>query len=1052
MSETELSQILVPGRFSQAIDCFPSAINIPWQSIYGESPCTVEMWVKSNTVVCDVFLARYESPESAYGFMIMLGAFGKLVIKLPHRKEMWVNTKSNLFDHQWHHIGVVFEPTLVRCFVDGRECGHQENVIRVPGAPRRAGPLILGTQEDTKFPGYNAIEIEELRITKGIRAINAFSLKPMECDAATIGFWRADTLRPDGTLPDLSATANHATVTVLPNISQDESDRRSFKAGPTPFEIPAREITLQPGRAEHPNSPACIFLDGTWEMAENGGPLERVAKLWPDAIPAQVPGSVHSALEAAGKIPDPKMGRQDALANEKSFQTWWFKREFARPLDTFDETLHFAGVGVQCTVWLNGNLLGQHEGMFGGPEYKVGTHLKDQNTLLVRVDPAPFSSAFIIADNNGWRKTVTINNVYGWHYSNIPSLGIWRSVTLQGAAEVKIKPIIAARNLTTGQVSLRVDFTCPYESWQGQLVGTIEPDNFAGKPVHFSVPADSTTCATGLHLSFCIPDPHLWWPNDLGAPDLYRLKLSFIPTEGTPDTVETTFGLRTIEMAPLPVKIRSKLYNWTFIINGQKHFVKGNGWCTLDSSLDFSRARYERFLTLADQQHVQLMRAWGCGLPETDDYYDLCDRLGIMVIQEWPTAWGSDREQPFDVLEETVRLNTLRLRNHPSLIMYGGGNETRDPFSSAIDMMGRYATELDGTRPFHRGEPWGGSDHNYDCWWAKAPLDFNLNMTAYFYGEFGIASLPVYESVQRYLPDQEKHVWPAPEGGSLQYHTPIFNHLEDYARAIQYSGYFSAGETLQRFIQGSQLAQAVALRHPLERARTRWPNCTGSLYYKMNDNYPAVSWSTADWYGAPKIAHYFCQDAFAPLHAAVLFESVNNQRKALQLPVFLLDDGEELKGSTWQVRVRAFDGKLALITQQKWEAQDSVGTVHRLGEFCLTEQQTNTTPLFVVTEVIKNGILVDRSFYFVNYEAIKDSLFELPRTTVQFSAQGNQVTVTNTGKLPAVGTAVLRPNHLDTFTISDNYFWLDAGESRTLEVNTTEGLIVEAWNSESRSW
>ena len=172
--------------------------------------------------------------------------------------------------------------------------------------------------------------------------------------------------------------------------------------------------------------------------------------------------------------------------------------------------------------------------------------------------------------------------------------------------------------------------------------------------------------------------------------------------------------------------------------------------------MDFSRERYERFLDIAASQHVQMLRAWGSGMPETDDFYDLCDRKGIMVIQEWPTAWNSHLEQPYPALEETVRLNTLRIRNHPSLVILSGGNESGNPFGPAIDMMGRYAMELDGTRAFHRGEPWGGSQHDYNCWWGRQPLDYNLKMQADFYGEFGIASMPRYESVQRYLPALEK--------------------------------------------------------------------------------------------------------------------------------------------------------------------------------------------------------------------------------------------------------------------------------------------------------
>jgi beta-mannosidase len=466
----------------------------------------------------------------------------------------------------------------------------------------------------------------------------------------------------------------------------------------------------------------------------------------------------------------------------------------------------------------------------------------------------------------------------------------------------------------------------------------------------------------------------------------------------------------------------------------------------MDSSMDFRPERYERFLRLAREENCQMVRGWGSGMPETDEFYDLCDRLGITVLQEWPTAWNSHEEQPYDALEETVRLNTLRLRNHPSLLMWGGGNESSKPSGKAIDMMGRLAIELDGTRPFHRGEPWGGSDHNYACWWGKAPLDYNLKMVSRFFGEFGIASMPVYESVQRYLPEDEKTAWPPKEKGAFVHHTPVFNTMEDMDRLRQYAGCFTAGGSMQRFIEASQIAQAVAVRHTLERARTRWPECTGALMYKLNDNYPGASWSTVDWYGAAKISHWFVQDAFAPLHACVLFDSLDCRGKTVRLPVFALDDADALAGVKWRVTVRAYDGELRLIKVDEFTGDGSIDRLRQVGDFGLSGQQTETTPLFIVVELHRDGRLADRTFYFLNYEARKDSLFQLPRTTLSLSAGSGEAIIQNTGPRPAVGAAVLRPGHLESFSASDNYFWLEAGESKSVRVSDTQGLAAEAWN------
>ena len=243
-------------------------------------------------------------------------------------------------------------------------------------------------------------------------------------------------------------------------------------------------------------------------------------------------------------------------------------------------------------------------------------------------------------------------------------------------------------------------------------------------------------------LEFTVPDAQTWWPVDYGDPNLYRMKLSFLPDSGAPDHRTFTFGIRTIEMQPTPAGPNPEHYNWTFVVNGVPIFVKGANWCTLDALLRFEPERYDRFLQLAKDSHMQLLRAWGSGMPETDEFYDLADRHGIMVMQEWPTAWNSHRIQPYDILEETVRHNTIRLRNHPSLVMWGGGNESGEPFGEAIDMMGCYSYELDGTRSFHRGEPWGGSIHSYHVFWQYHPLDYNLSLSATFIGEFGSGIAP----------------------------------------------------------------------------------------------------------------------------------------------------------------------------------------------------------------------------------------------------------------------------------------------------------------------
>lgn len=1036
---------LVPGKFGQALEAQEGRPVAAAREAYVHPPLTVECWaLLRGKEGFNVIAANEPKASGAHWEIYTHAGSGLFSVYLPGYTPADTKSTRSITDGQWHYLALVFETNRVRLYVDAEEVANQE-VVRRDKPARQPGPLSFGTAPANPELRCDGL-LDEIRLSQGLRAIRAIPTAPFAADAQTVGLWRLDQLSSKGELADLSSLRNPAVLKLLERISMDDADRRSYNPGPSPLDSKAASLSLKPGVLTHPPGALTISLDGDWEMAEGGAPEDRLSRPWADALPALVPGSVHTALVAAGRIPDPKFGRNDAIAHDQSFKTWWFKRTFPRLQGSREEKLVFDGVAIRCAVWLNGQFLGVHEGMFGGPEFPVASLLREQNTLLVKLDPAPGDPK---AWNNAeWRKTVVFNNVWGWHYSSIPALGIWRSVRLEGQPTVRIaSPFVATRDAAKGAMDLVADLQGPANGWAGKLSGTMEPDNFTGAPYRFVETVRSEEGTKRVHFRFTVPAPRLWWPNDLGEQNLYRLRLSFEPKGGgVADTRQTTFGIRTIAMAPQPNGPRSDQFNWTFVINQRSVFIKGNGWCTMDSSMDFSRARYDRFLSLARLQHVQMVRGWGSGAPETDDFYDLCDRKGILVLQEWPTAWDSHLVQPYDALEETVRLNTLRLRNHPSLAMYGGGNESGNPFGKAIDMMGRASVELDGTRAFHRGEPWGGSQHNYNCYWGRQPLDHNLNMTATFWGEFGLACMPVYESVLRYLPEAEKTVWPAPKDGSLVHHTPIFGSAEDWSRLSQYSAYFVEPTDLKAFVTGSQLSQAVGVRHTLERARTRWPQCTGALYYKMNDNYPAASWSCADWYGAPKIGHYFFQDAFAPLHACLIFDSVNHHGKAVSWPVVLLDDADALQGAKWEAVVRAYDAQLRLVKTERYRGAGSIAAPRPLGAFALTAPQTATAPLLVVAEVRKNGALADRTFYFVNYEAVKGSLFKLPRTTLSLQSGHGRARVTNAGPLPAVGVAVLQPGHLDTFTADDNYFWLDPGEEHAVQVNTTEGLKVEAWN------
>ena len=158
--------------------------------------------------------------------------------------------------------------------------------------------------------------------------------------------------------------------------------------------------------------------------------------------------------------------------------------------------LVFGGICDSCAIWLNGEKLGEHKGMFAELKYDVSSKLRDgENTIIVRLDPAPQRigsgepNDFFIGMNVGWLNSAVINNIYGWHYINLPTIGIWRPVSLRAAPTVEIvDPFIAARDAAAGRMRLHLTFTSGAdERWCGRLIASIEPENFTGEAFHFSL-------------------------------------------------------------------------------------------------------------------------------------------------------------------------------------------------------------------------------------------------------------------------------------------------------------------------------------------------------------------------------------------------------------------------------------------------------------------------------------------------------------------------------------------------------------------------------------
>ena len=840
----------------------------------------------------------------------------------------------------------------------------------------------------------------------------------------------------------------------MDGLSLDLLEKEKYlKPGHSPFsDCPRKLQTGISGKCFAPVEKS-IPLDGIWEMEQSG---EGTNCTFENAVPAEVPGSVHCALMNAGLLPDPYYAENDALARFASTRDYTFRKRFS--LGAGDAAsklrLSFLGVCERCKVWLNGVLLGAHRGMFGGPDFDVtGIAKEGENVLTVLLYGAPdrprkpgempnFGVEHKPWMNLGWVDTATFNCTYGWHYANIPGLGIWRSVVLTRVPDAEFDSPFITTVSTDGTMRL----ACNVKSGSVKTAHVeclVEPYNFEGERQFLEFDTEVNTNDT---VEFGIKDPRLWYPSGSGKQNLYTLYLTCSVNGTVTDTYSARFGIRTIEMLPVG-KNDPTLYNWLFSINGTPTFIKGTGWCTTDALMRFTKDRYEKFLIAAKKQNVNMIRAWGCGLVETEEFYDLCDELGIMVFQEWPTAWDSFVCQPAEILLETVERGAKRLRNRASLVLWCGGNEGRASLEDSdpaydpanLNAIGKLTLELDGTRPWHRQEPYGGSVHDYRASWGYQDPQTNMMMEATFFGEFGVDCWPNIESIKKFTPDEElkriegqsKGSWNIPDDSVIAHHTPRFNEARDVRREQNHVERFISRDSLENSVIGSQLAQVVGVRHTLERARSRFPECTGAIMYKLNDPYPAASWSTVDWYGTQKLGSFFVSDAFAPVCASVIFNSLNLWGNGYSLPVWYYNENGEGADT---IKVKVFNSDLKEVICEKYDVSGISENKKRIAELRLGSEITSSVPLFVVASVFRDEKQVSRSWYFANYEQKRGCLFTLPKTKLSLETKDGAVVITNRSAVPAVCVNFDCPEYSDVLRPDDGCMWIDPYE--TVEIAT----------------
>jgi len=663
-----------------------------------------------------------------------------------------------------------------------------------------------------------------------------------------------------------------------------------------------------------------IDLNGTWRLrwydGERGDALERAIGDHADLLPsldAQVPGEVHLDLMAAGLIDEPAVGLNHLRSRWVEESVWYYRRTFQAPALTEGQVaqLYFEGLDIAAAIYLNGQKVGDHFNAFYPCRCDVTDALQPgENTLVVRIEAGLFATSTRsslgygmkpgseLAKRNWLRKT---QSAFGWDWSTrYLNVGIFGDVTLdisQAARFDRLVPLATVSDdLSQGQVTARV--ICEGLS-ETALAGDLTVE-LLGTDVKATVPVEIAAGEQALEAQLTLDNPDLWWPIGHGAQPMYEVQAT-LTVAGTVIGQETRrIGFRRVyvNLDPHP-----ESGNYFIIeINNKPIFCKGGNFVPADIILYRPDcAHYETLIDRAIESNSNLLRIWGGGLYETDDFYELCDEKGVLVWQEFIFACAkypaTDEAFRADVQREAT-YQVRRLANHPSLVVWCGNNEKEwGEFTWGYEhgvaspdyvlfhrVLPSILRQEDGTRFYWPSSPYSpdchdpnredmGDQHPWSIGFAYTDFRDYRPMICRFPNEGGIlgpTSLPTmmacFEPGQAY---PHSFSWEKHENSVATWGETVApdNMVMDWL------GKSVPDMTVEEYVYWAGVVQGEGLGEYIRNFRRRMFDTSSAIFWMYNDNWPATrSWTIVDYYLRRTPAFWPVRRHFAPLTVALAIE------------------------------------------------------------------------------------------------------------------------------------------------------------------------------------
>ncbi|MCA9998566.1 MAG: glycoside hydrolase family 2 protein, partial [Anaerolineales bacterium] len=640
---------------------------------------------------------------------------------------------------------------------------------------------------------------------------------------------------------------------------------------------------------------------------------------------------------------------------------------------------------------------------------------------------------------------------FGWDWGpKLPPSGIWKDIRLEASSSARIADVHLRQHHDNGQVTVSAALTL--EQWTDKpLTAHLQitaPDG--------EVFTEEANASTDLNLQSLISNPELWWPNGYGDQPLYQVVVTLCEGTAVLDQRSYQLGLRTIEL-------RQEADEWgrsfEFVVNGVPIFAKGANWIPADSfPTRISDDQLEMLIRAAVDTHQNMLRVWGGGFYEEERFYNLCDRYGILVWQDFIFSCSvyplHDPEFLQNVRTEVAE-NVRRLRHRTSLALWCGNNEmeegwvywgwdrpelqdlkaaydrffhhTLPEWCAALDPDTAYwPSSPSSDTPFAnpRGQTQGDA-HYWDVWHGRQPFTAYRSQYPRFMSEFGFQALPPLATIRTFAEEADWNM----TSYIMEQHQK--NNSGNSLMVGQMLDTFRLPKDFPSLVYLSLVLQAEGIRYGVEHWRRHRNRVAGTLYWQLNDCWPVASWSSLDYFGRWKALHYAARRFYAPVMLSVEDEPPRQG-------VYITNDQQE----AWAGRVRwsleTLGGEALTAGEEAVKAAPLATTTVNLFDLSSYVGDDNCRDLIFIAELWQDDSLAARQTAF--FAPTKHLQLADPEITAVCQVKGEQLCIEVNGR----SLARLVELSLDGADVvfSDNYFDLPAGRTVTITCPLPSGWSV----------